>query len=405
MRKSTLLLVPAALLVGACETQNNTETKAIAAASDASDHPRGEGDAPPPIELPKIDGPVARVNGVEIPPEAFLKEFKSTLERYQRARHQVAPALRERLKDNIVRRLVDAELIAQEAKKLGVTVVEEEFQKEWEEHRKRYGSDDSFQSFLDRSGMTVEDLQAQYRHNLLREKLFAKVTEKLDVTEKERKEFYEQNKGRYDNPEQVRASHILIRVKPDATPEEKEVAIAKATDLVKQARQKGADFAALATEHGEDPTKDRGGDLGFFGRGRMVKPFEDAVFAMKDGQVSDVVETSFGYHVIKRTGYKAASTKSYAELKDQIDRSVRSRKRNEAIRDSLKSWRETANLEILVKGDPALIETSPRGPGGRLDRPGGALPMKTLPPPSTEDRPVRTLPGGGAPARPEPAQP
>lgn len=411
MRKSFLLLVPAALLVGACEAQNKTEpkgeTQAITAAPETGEHPPGGAEAAAPIELPKIEGPVARVNGVEIPAAAFLKEFKATLERYQRARHQVAPALRERLKDNIVRRLVDAELIAQEAQKLGVAVNEEDFQKEWEEHRKRYGSDDSFKSFLDRSGMTVEDLQAQYRHNLLREKVFAKITEKLEVTEKQRKDFYEQNKGRYDNPEQVRASHILIRVKPDATPEEKAAARAKADDLAKKAKQKGADFAVLAAEHGEDPTKDRGGDLGFFGRGRMVKPFEDAVFAMKDGQVSDVVETSFGYHIIKRTGYKAASSKSYAELKEQIDRSVRSRTRNEVIRDALKSWRETAKLEILVKGDPEIIGAGGRGPGpgGRLDRPGPGLPMKSMPPPSTEDRPVRTLPGGGAPARPAPSQP
>lgn len=407
MRKTSLLFALSAISSVACDPQPKAEPKdqsaAVIADEKTAADPHAGQEEPAPIELPKIEGPVAKVNGVEIRPEAFLKELKSTLERYQRARHQVAPALRERLKDNIVRRLVDAELIAQEAKKRGVEVTEEEFQKEWEEHRKRYGSDDSFQSFLGRSGMTVEDLQAQYRHNLLREKLFAKVTENLDVTEKERKEFYEQNKSRYDNPEQVRASHILLRVKPDATPEEKAVTLAKAEDIVKKAKQKGADFAALSVEFGEDPTKDRGGDLGFFGRGRMVKPFEDAVFAMKDGEISGVVETSFGYHIIKRTGYKAASTKTYAELKEQIDRSVRSRKRNEAIRDSLKAWRESAALEIFVKGDPALIQTGARGGPGRLDRPGGALPMKMLPKATTDDRPARPNPGGVEPVRPEAA--
>ncbi len=402
MRNSSALFALCALLGLACDNPKKTETGAeptpVTAAQTTVPDAGSPADAP--IELPKLDGPVAKVNGVEIAPEAFLKELKATLERYQRASHQVAPALRERLKDNIVRRLVDAELVAQEAKKAGVSVAEDEFQKEWTEHKKRYGSEDSFQSFLTRSGMAVEDLQNQYRHNLLREKLFAKLTEKLEVTEAERKAFYEQNKDRYNNPEQIRASHILLRVKPDATPEDKAAVRAKAEDIVKQAKAKGADFIALATEFGEDPTKDRGGDLGFFGKGRMVKPFEDAVFALKDNEISGVVETSFGFHIIKRTGYKAASTQTYKELKEQIDRSVRSRKRNEAIRDSLKAWRETAQIEILLKGDPKLIESGGGRPQGMRGPDGAALPMKMLPKPSTVDRPARLNPGV-IPPRPE----
>jgi parvulin-like peptidyl-prolyl isomerase len=106
-------------------------------------------------------------------------------------------------------------------------------------------------------------------------------------------------------PERVAAAHILIsyqgafRANPEVT-RTKDEALALATELVGKARARGADFAALAREHSEGPTAPRGGHLGVFTRGRMVKPFEDAVFNMEEGQVADVVETQFGYHVIMR---------------------------------------------------------------------------------------------------------
>ncbi len=174
------------------------------------------------------------------------------------------------------------------------------------------------------------------------------------VSKKEIRQFYKDNENRYQEPEQVKASHILLRIPPDATPETKKEKKALADTILKEAKG-GKDFAELAKKYGEDPTKDRGGDLGFFTKRRMVKPFEDAVWNLKNGQFAPVVETQFGLHVIKKTDHKKARSRSYSEVEDQIERSLLARKRNEAIRNALETWKDEAKIEIFVKGDEKII--------------------------------------------------
>lgn len=375
------------------------ETKGAPEAGDAAAGAAEK--ALPPIELPPGDGPVATVNGVAIPREPFNKEYRTTMERYQRARHEVQPALRERLKDNIVRRLVEAEVIRQQAEKMSVAVSAQERDEQWDAHRKRYGSDDAFKAFLERAGTTAEDVRMQFEANLLREKVFAKVSDTITVAPEEVKDFFDKNQARYDEPEQVQASHILIRLSPGAPPDEKAQKKQRAEEALKKVKAKGADFAALAKEYGEDPTKDRGGDLGYFTKGRMVKPFEDAVWSMKPGQTSGVVETQFGYHIIKKIDHKPGRKKPFQEAKEQIERSLQAKKRNEAIRDSLTKWRTDAKIEIFVKGDEAVINApstpvpalpngqpavTPREPGAKVIQEG--LKIRPIARPDTRDAPV-----------------
>jgi peptidyl-prolyl cis-trans isomerase C len=348
------------------------------------------------IELPPGDGPVATVNGVGVAREAFNKEYKTTMERYQKARHEVQPALRERLKDNIVRRLVDAELIRQQAEKLGVTVNQAEKDEQWGKQKQRYGTEEAFQTFLQRAGTTADDVRTQFEQNLLREKVFAKVTESLTVTAAEVKDFYEKNQQRYDEPEQVQASHILLRVAANAPEAEKAEKKKKAEEILKKAKAKGADFAALAKEFGEDPTKDRGGDLGYFTKGRMVKPFEDAVWNLKKGQIAGVVETQFGYHIIKKVDHKQPRRKPFKEVEEQIKKSLEAKKRNESIRDALAKWKNEAKIEIFVKGDEKIIassrpQTGPQGvlpnvnPASKIIQETGGVKVQRLGIPNTKD--------------------
>lgn len=344
-----------------------TAKAAATAPGEAAGTAPAEKPEPKPIELPPGDGPVAKVNGEDIAREMFNREFRQTLERYQRARHDVQPALRERLKDNIVRRLVDQALIRQQATKMKVTIPEDEMGTKWTEHKKRYGSDEAFKSFLERAGTTADDVRRQFESNLMREKVFAKVSESVTVDGKEVRKFYDDNQARYDEPEQVKASHILLRVPPNAKPEEKAAKKKKAEEILATARSGKKSFEDLAKEFGEDPTKARGGDLGYFTKGRMVKPFEEAAWKLKKGQVSDVVETQFGFHIIKKTDYKKAAKRPFKDVKAQIERSLTARKRNEAIRTALSKWKEEAELEIFVKGDPAIIAAGAPKPrlGGR----------------------------------------
>ena len=387
----SFILALAAGIAGCPAEEKKTDTTETPVKADVK--PADQTPADQPIELPPGDGPVAKVNEVEVPRAVFNREFTQTIERYKRARHDVKPALYERLKDNIVRRLVDAEIIAQQAKKMGVEISNEERESKWAEHKKRYGSEDAFKAFLERAGTSEEDVRRQFDSNLVREKVFAKVSEAVEVSPAEVKEFYDKNQARYDEPEQIRASHILIRLPPGASPEVKAEKKKKADEIA--AKAKKGDFAALAKEFGEDPTKDRGGDLGFFTKGRMVKAFEDAAWKLKNGQVSGVVETQFGFHIIKKVEHKQARKKPYAEVKEQIERSLEARKRNTAIREALQKWKDESKIEIFVKGDEAVINAGSAKPDAKAPmiqlEPGQQplikkdLEVKPLPPPSHDD--------------------
>ncbi|HJV81465.1 SurA N-terminal domain-containing protein [Noviherbaspirillum sp.] len=145
------------------------------------------------------------------------------------------------------------------------------------------------------------------------------VASQISVSDADIKSYYEQNAKRYTEEEQRRASHILIKVDKNASAAAKTAAREKAEKLLAQVRKNPGDFAKLAKEFSQDPgSAERGGDLDFFGRGMMVKPFEDVVFKLKQGEISDVVESDFGYHIIQLTAIKPAAAKSLDEVKGQI---------------------------------------------------------------------------------------
>jgi peptidyl-prolyl cis-trans isomerase D len=145
------------------------------------------------------------------------------------------------------------------------------------------------------------------------------IAEQISVSDADVKSYYDQNAKRYTVEEQRRASHILIGVKKGASDAEKSAAKAKAQKVLDQARKNPGDFAKLAKENSEDPgSAERGGDLDYFGKGMMVKSFEDAVFKLKPGEISDLVESEFGYHIIRLTDVKPASVKTLDEVKGEI---------------------------------------------------------------------------------------
>ena len=161
---------------------------------------------------------------------------------------------------------------------------------------------------------------------------------------------YEDNQQQYSTPEQVRASHILLKTegKDDATVKK------QAEDLLAQVK-KGADFAELATKYSEDDaSKTKGGDLDFFGKGTMVPEFDKAAFSMKPGEISDLVKSQFGYHIIKVTDKKPATTKSLDEVRAQIEDQIKwDRAQTEAQRiadDVAKSLKKPADLDTVAKG-------------------------------------------------------
>ncbi|OYU27467.1 MAG: peptidylprolyl isomerase [Burkholderiales bacterium PBB2] len=146
----------------------------------------------------------------------------------------------------------------------------------------------------------------------------------VSFSEEDLRKYYNENASRYTVAEERRASHILIKADKDSKPDERAKAKAKAEELLAQARKNPAHFAELARKNSQDEgSAVNGGDLDFFGRGAMVKPFEDAAYALKQGEISPLVESEFGYHIIQLTGQRGGEKKSFESLRAEIEAEVR----------------------------------------------------------------------------------
>jgi peptidyl-prolyl cis-trans isomerase D len=176
---------------------------------------------------------------------------------------------------------------------------------------------------------------------------------------------YDANVASYGRPEERSASHILITVKPDAKDEEKAAARKRAEELLAQARANPAKFADLARQFSQDPgSAGQGGDLGSFPRGSMVKPFEDAVFGMKVGDIAGPVQSDFGYHVIRLNGITAATTRPFEEMKGQIETDLkrqRAAQKFAAAADQFQNlvYEQADSLQGVAKALNLPVQTSP----------------------------------------------
>ena len=152
----------------------------------------------------------------------------------------------------------------------------------------------------------------------------ATLKKSVTAPEEELRKYYEENVSRYTVAEERRASHILIKADKDMASDDRKKAKQQAESLLAEVRKAPNSFAELARKNSQDPgSATKGGDLDFFGRGAMVKPFEDAVFAMKSGEVSSVIESDFGYHIIQLTGVRGGSKKAFEAVRAEIEDAVR----------------------------------------------------------------------------------
>ncbi len=252
------------------------------------------------------------------------------------------PELRRKVLDmTIVEGLLDDEVA-----KLGYKVSDADVTAKVKEICTRNGmTEDQLKERLTSMGKSMEELRSDISKDLAYQYLFEKkLGDAVNVSDADVKKYYDDNGDKYTVQEQVRASHILVKVDPNASEEDKAAAKKKAQELLAKVKA-GGDFAEIAKESSDCPSKAKGGDLGFFERGRMVKPFADAAFAMKVGDISDIVETQFGYHIIKVTDRKPAGKKSFDEVKDSIRMQLENKQRSEATRKYVDGLKAKANIK------------------------------------------------------------
>ncbi|MDJ0856371.1 MAG: peptidylprolyl isomerase [Desulfobacterales bacterium] len=294
---------------------------------------------------------VATVNGVPISQEDFDFEFQQTIGQMAQQGQMVGEESMPMVRESVIGRMIEEELLYQDTQARGIEVVEQRVSQEMARVKARFGSEEEFQKTLSTLKISEDDLKRKIRRGLAIQQLIGQLVADVQVSDDEMKAFYEENTNLFQTPEQIQASHILIKVAPEADDDQKKAAQKKIRDLQKKVRA-GEDFAELAKSHSEGPSSARGGDLGYFGRGQMVKPFEDAAFALEKDEVSEVVETRFGYHLIKLTDRRPAGTIEYEEAKERIAQNIKKEKDGQVVRQHLEMLRAKAEIETRTGAMP-----------------------------------------------------
>jgi peptidyl-prolyl cis-trans isomerase C len=294
---------------------------------------------PLPEPLPEV---AARVNGHEIRVKTVSSIVEPALQAGRVPHDRRSAAYRQTL-DQLVMR----ELVLQEAQARKIAPDESAVDREYRQTRGQFKSDKEWQDFLVGAGFDDKTFREELRTRHIVDACIRQEMQKQSavVTDDEAKAFYDQNPSMFDPGERVRASHILLRVPEAAGPDVKKAQRGKAEAALARVR-KGEDFAAVAREVSEDPgSAPRGGDLGVFGRGQMVPAFEQAAYALTAGQVSGLVESPFGFHIIKVQERVAAGKVPFETVKAQIKERLAQSRREKAVGDLVQALRAKAKIE------------------------------------------------------------
>lgn len=290
---------------------------------------------------------VATVNGTPISQGDFDKELNVVRKRITGMGKTLNEDQLKSLKTDVLERLINRELLFQKSQDNGIKVEEAAVNEQLDALKKSFANEEEFKKALLDMNFSEDYLTSQIRRDLAIKKFVDKqFAEKATVSDKEVKDYYDGHPDAFKKPEQVKASHILIKVDPQAD-ESAKAAARKKVDGIQQRVKKGEDFASLAKEFSECPSSAQGGDLGFFGRGQMVKPFEDAAFALAPGEVSNIVETRFGYHLIKSSEKRPQTTISYEEVKEKLQEHLKQNKVQEQINAYVEELKKAAKVERL----------------------------------------------------------
>jgi peptidyl-prolyl cis-trans isomerase C len=296
-------------------------------------------------ETPEI---VAVVNGKKINRDELDNEMNKVQQSQQQQGQILAEEQLAVVRKDVMESLISRELLFQESKAVGIQVDSDTVDKEIATIKTRFPGDAEYQKALKTMNLTEDDLKFEINRAMAIKGLVdTKMGKDIVINDTESLEFYTTRKESFKKPEQIKASHILRKVDKTADASKKAEA-KKKIETVRESLETGADFAEMAKKHSEGPSGPRGGDLGYFGRGQMVKPFEEVAFSMEPGTVSGVVETPFGYHLIKVYEKKPKAITAYEEIKPKIVQFLTQEKLKQEVEGYLIKLREDAKIERFL---------------------------------------------------------
>jgi peptidyl-prolyl cis-trans isomerase C len=290
----------------------------------------------------------ALVNGVPISMEQYTKELNIQLDRLSQQGQQTSDDQLATLKKDILDSLIEREILYQQSQKAGIKITDQTVDDQLAAIKKRFPNETEYKNALSKMNLSEDEVKLQIKRGLsIRDLIDKQITSKVVITDEESKAYYDKNSQIFKQPAQIKASHILIKVDAKAD-EAKKAEARKKIEEVQQKLKDGGDFAVLAKEYSEGPSSTKGGDLGYFRRGQMVPPFEEAAQALKPNEVSDVVETRFGYHLIKVFDTKPEETLTYADVKDKIIQRMKQEKIEKEAVQYVDKLKKDAKLEKFL---------------------------------------------------------
>ncbi len=299
--------------------------------------------------------PVAKIYGETITEGDIMEKIQPQLEKMGgQIPEQYKQSYIKQMKGQVVESIVTEKLLNKQVEEKGLAVTDQEVQENLEKSLSQSGvSMDQYKQMIQQRGMSFDEVKEQVKKGLKYQKLLEQeLGSDIEVTVDDANKYYAENPKQFQQAEQVQARHILFKTDPNSDPNEVK---AEAQEVLKKIKE-GADFAEMAKKYSEGPSGEKGGQLGWFGKGRMVPEFEKAAFAMDVNNVSDEpVKTDFGYHIIKVTGKKDARTIPFVEAKENIIQQLTQQKRQKLAQEYIEKLKEDAekagNLEIFMEMD------------------------------------------------------
>lgn len=298
---------------------------------------------------------VARVNNAIITRSDYehsRDELKQELERDDPSTADQLFAEREK---NVLRDLIDRQLLLQKGADLGITA-ETDVIKRLDDMRKQMHLDsmEALQKAAEAQGVSFEDFKENLKEQIITQKVIGQqVGQHLSIDPKEEQAYYDAHKQEMEQPEAVRLSELLIATAPDANEQQLAAAKSQADDLLQQIR-KGASFEDLAKKYSAGSSAAQGGDLGYFKRGTLAKQLEDVTFAMKSGQVTDVIRTKQGFVILEVTDHEAGGVPPFKEVEPRIQEAIYMEKLQPALRAYLEKLRDDAFIDVR----PGYVDTA-----------------------------------------------
>ena len=288
---------------------------------------------------------IAQVNGVVITRQAFQIAYRQAVDRHAQEGNPIDEAHLAPLRRKVIQHMVEEELLVQESRRRGITIASEEVDQDVATARARFKTPEAFQQeiarlYLDETG---------YRRYLKRQRaidrlLAQQVDPSVSVSPEEMRRFYEANSQRYQSPEKIRVRHILIHRENGDQNASPDPAYRKIS-MIREKLEQGGDFADLAAEYSQEPAREHGGDLGFIQRRQMPPSIEAAVFDLEVGEISPILTTEHGYHLIQVTERRAPVVIPFEEAQTDIQKALLQVKQQQAIRAYIDGLRKRAEIQ------------------------------------------------------------